>query len=422
MKTTLRVLVIAFDAATLPRVVQVLEDINSINTGGNLSTQVAVAVGLQNATAILENQLFDCYVVTGNADAPSLQLLRELQAYAISAPIILVLDQVNPDATDYWSKAGIWEVLNHAELTPSLLAQTLRCVIWVRQADQQVALVNRRLRQNEQILQQAKVIKEQAQRIQQLDCQLSEASQLKSQFLATVSHELRTPMNAMIGFSQLLLRHNGGTLKTHHYNMVERILANAKHLLTIINEMLNFSKVEAGQLQLQPQSLNLAHLLRAVGQELEDVAQRKQLKLEIVTDLDNPYIVADPTCLQQVVFNLVSNALKFTSSGSVQVSTWESEDWVAIIIQDTGIGIHPNELEHIFEPFRQIDQTTTRQHRGLGMGLALTAALVQKMFGTISVDSAIGEGSTFRVELPRHGFTAAPLDHNPRTGSALIMV
>jgi signal transduction histidine kinase len=403
--TASRVLVIAFDEATLPKVTQVLEEINSLP---DLTLDWIAVTGLQGATTLLEEQLFDCFILAGDSTAPSLQLLRELQSYAEATPIVLVLNQAGAEDINHWLKAGIWEVLSSAELSPSLLAKILRHMGRVHQANQRIAQVERRLDISEQILQrQAQTIKEQAHQIQRLNRQLTEMAQLKSQFLSTVSHELRTPMNAVIGFSQLLLRQNReSSLKAQQRDMVERILSNAQRLLDMINGILNFAKIEAGQLQLKPQILNLTHLIQAVGQELQEVAHRKQLRLEINAHMRDPYIVNDPTWLQQIIFHLVSNALKFTQQGKVEISIQEAEDWLTVVVQDTGMGIQPAELEHIFEPFRQIDQTITRQHRGLGMGLALTGALVQQMGGTITVSSREGEGSTFQVKLPRRGAAA----------------
>jgi signal transduction histidine kinase len=419
METTLQVLVIAFDEPTLPKVAQVLEEIHSLS---NLPVEWTTVNGLQDATAALEHRLFNCFILTGNSIDPSLQFLRELQTDAMAAPIVLVLDQVDKATNEYWIEAGVWEVLSQAELTASLLARILRYLTRVHHSERQVTLMERRQYLSEQSLQrQTQIITVQAQQIQQLNRQLAEAAQLKSQFLATVSHELRTPMNAVIGFAQLLLRNNREPLPPQQQAMMERILSNAQHLLEIINEMLNYAKLEAGQLQLNPQILNLTHLICAVGQELQDTAQQKQLQLEINAELQDPFVVNDPTWLQQVVLQLISNAIKFTAAGGVQVSIQESEDCLTIVVQDTGIGIQPTELEHIFEPFRQIDQTTTRQHRGLGMGLALTGALVRKMGGTITVNSKVGEGSTFRVKLPRQGF-ASEFESTPATRPTLISV
>ena len=238
--------------------------------------------------------------------------------------------------------------------------------------------------------------------------QLLEAARLKSQFLATVSHELRTPMNAIIGFSQLLLRQLRmderlkGAIGPEQENMVERILNNGKHLLTLINDILDLSKIEAGRVELEREELNLAHLVRSTAEELRFLADEKSLNLQLSTNLNNPIIINDSARLRQILLNLLSNAIKFTNEGSVQIETSElPDDRIAIAVKDTGIGIADEHLEHIFEEFRQVDQSTTKSHYGTGLGLAIIKSLVQLMKGTIRVMSKLGEGSVFRVEIPR---------------------
>ncbi|HEY9858022.1 MAG TPA: PAS domain S-box protein [Candidatus Obscuribacterales bacterium] len=256
--------------------------------------------------------------------------------------------------------------------------------------------------QNDILARQNTELERQRQQIQLQNLQLLEAAQLKSQFLATMSHELRTPMNAIIGFSQLLLRQHQTKLNPQQRDMVERILNNGKNLLALINDILDLSKIEVGRLELKPEEINLAHLVKATTEELRSLAEQKNLDLLVSTNLVNPCIVNDTMRLRQVLVNLLSNAIKFTDSGSVRVEAWEvSPSCVAIAVQDTGIGIAQSDLQHIFEEFRQVDQTTTRKHGGTGLGLAITDWLVQMMDGSITVESALGQGSTFRVELPR---------------------
>lgn len=238
--------------------------------------------------------------------------------------------------------------------------------------------------------------------IERQNLQLREASRLKSEFLATMSHELRTPMNAIIGFSQVLLRGRSHQLPPSQKEMVERILSNGKQLLALIDDILELSKIEAGHSQLKLEEFDLDLLVSATCEELRTFAQQKNLTLQFSADLDEAIVVNDRLRLRQVVTNLLSNAIKFTESGGVEVSVWSpAPNQVAIGVRDTGIGIHPQELEHIFEAFRQVDQTITREYPGTGLGLALTDSLVRLMNGTLSVESKLGEGSTFYVQLPR---------------------
>ncbi|MEP0869981.1 PAS domain S-box protein [Trichocoleus desertorum AS-A10] len=256
--------------------------------------------------------------------------------------------------------------------------------------------------QNDILARQNSELERQRQQIQLQNLQLLEAAQLKSQFLATMSHELRTPMNAIIGFSQLLLRQHQERLSAPQQDMVERILNNGKNLLALINDILDLSKIEVGRLELKLEEINLEHLVKATTEELRSLAEQKNLDLSVSTNLLNPGIINDSMRLRQVLVNLLSNAIKFTESGSVKVMAWEvSANCVAIAVQDTGIGIAESDLQHIFEEFRQVDQTTTRKHGGTGLGLAITDWLVQMMNGSITVESVVGQGSIFRVELPR---------------------
>jgi signal transduction histidine kinase len=257
--------------------------------------------------------------------------------------------------------------------------------------------------QNEILARQNRELELTRQQIERQNLQLIEAARLKSQFLATMSHELRTPMNAVIGFAQVLLRQRTAPLYVQQVDMVQRILNNGKHLLALINDILDLSKVEAGRLELKLEEFNLTALVLATIAELRPLAEQKQLDLKVHADLDNPIVVNDSVRLRQILVNLLSNAIKFTENGSVEVRVGElSPMQLAINVKDNGIGIAESDLEHIFEEFRQIDQTTTRKHSGTGLGLAITKSLVRMMQGKITVESKLGQGSTFRVELPRH--------------------
>lgn len=256
--------------------------------------------------------------------------------------------------------------------------------------------------QNDMLAQKNQELEHQRQQLQLNNLQLLEAARLKSQFLATMSHELRTPMNAVIGFSQLLLRQRQHPLMPEQADMMERILNNGKHLLALINEILDLSKIEAGRLELKLEAFNLMALVRATAGELRSLADEKHLTLNIVDNVKSANVINDSIRLRQILVNLLSNAIKFTEKGSVEVEVTEiSPDRLALTVKDTGIGIAQDELEHIFEEFRQIDQTITRRYAGTGLGLAITKSLVQLMQGSIEVESKLGQGSTFRIELPR---------------------
>lgn len=378
-----------------------------LETSG-LAAELVKATDLSTATRQLETSYFDCLLLdVSNVEDASMQLLHELQSYKNAVPILIITDCADLLTIQQWLAAKIW-VLQRETLTQHLLAQMLTAITRTHTAEHRAAVMAQRIRQTDQLLlQQHQTIEANEKQIRQLHSQLSEVSQLKNQFLATVSHELRTPMNAIIGFSQLLLRQGQFSLSNRQSKLVERILSNAKHLLDAIDTILTFSKINIGELKLKPQPFNLVHLIQGVADELQPTAEQKHLTLKRQINLSNPEVVVDPTYLQQVIHNLLVNAIKFTPSGSVSVEVAELDaDRVSISIRDTGIGIEAAQLETIFEPFRQVDQSITRQHRGMGMGLAVTAALVQQMQGSLVVKSQVGEGSVFRVELPRQASAA----------------
>jgi len=247
-----------------------------------------------------------------------------------------------------------------------------------------------------------KQAEEQIRNMQIKNLQLLEEARLKSQFLGIMSHELRTPLNAIIGFSQVLLRQLKNHLTAQQQSMVERILNNGKNLLSLIDDILDLSTIKAAELELKLQIIDLPQLVGAVTEDLRSLAEQKQLSMQVRVNLQNSQIVNDSDRLRQVLVNLLSNAIKFTESGNVWIEVWElSSDRIAIALTDTGIGIADADLPTIFKEFRQLNQTNTRSHGGAGVGLAITDSLVRLMKGNIRVESKVGQGSTFRVELPR---------------------
>ncbi|MDR9402113.1 MAG: ATP-binding protein [Halothece sp. Uz-M2-17] len=257
--------------------------------------------------------------------------------------------------------------------------------------------------QNKILAQQNQELEKQQRHIKLQNIKLLEAARLKSQFIATMSHELRTPMNAIIGFSQLLLRQVKDTLKPQHTQMLERILSNGKTLLALINDILDLSKMEAGRLELRLERCNLKTVISDTVEELRSLADEKQITLTFQCELNHPWVINDSNRIRQVIINLLSNAIKFTEEGSVTVIARElPENWIKIMVQDTGIGMTEEEKDQIFEAFRQVDQTLTRKYPGTGLGLAITDSLVELMGGKIMVYSVMNQGSSFEIQLPRH--------------------
>ncbi len=228
------------------------------------------------------------------------------------------------------------------------------------------------------------------------------ANQAKSQFLANMSHELRTPLNSVIGFTNILLKNRGGNLGQQELGFLERITANGKHLLELINEVLDLAKIEAGRMELELQPVDLAPLIQETLAQMEGQIREKKLVLRGDIPKGIGTLESDAGKLKQVIINLVGNALKFTEKGQVVVQVVPKEDGKtpgAILVRDTGIGIPPERLQAIFEAFQQADGTTSRRFGGTGLGLTISRSLCQLMGYDLKVESEVGKGSTFTILL-----------------------
>jgi signal transduction histidine kinase len=235
--------------------------------------------------------------------------------------------------------------------------------------------------------------------------QLEIANRHKSEFLANMSHELRTPLNAVIGFSDVLLERMFGDLNSKQEEYVKDILDSGKHQLSLINDILDLSKVEAGRMELELSEFSLNELLTTAMTLLREQAVRRGIRLELAVDPAVGTIVADQRKVKQIVLNLVANAVKFTPDGGrVDVSARQVDDAVEVSVRDNGIGIAPDDQARIFEEFARARSTA---HEGTGLGLTLTQKFVALHGGRISLESALGEGSSFTFTLPRSGILAS---------------
>lgn len=237
----------------------------------------------------------------------------------------------------------------------------------------------------------------------QANRELDKASKLKSQFMARTSHELRTPLNSIIGFTDLALREIYGPLTSLQQDGFKRVLGNAKRLLALINDILDLSKIEAGELELYEDRFTVSNLVETVDAALGAAARKKKLDLSLSISNDMPAeIIGDESRLSQILVNLVDNAIKFTDEGEVKVSIERANttQW-RMKVQDSGRGIHEENFERIFEDFRQAEaEVETPNKHGTGLGLAIARHLAEMMEGKIYVKSRIGQGSTFEVVLP----------------------
>jgi PAS domain S-box-containing protein len=232
---------------------------------------------------------------------------------------------------------------------------------------------------------------------------LEQASSLKSQFLANMSHEFRTPLNAILGYTSMLLKGVSGELSPHQRRNLERIDSNSQHLLSIINDILDITRIEAGKMPLSVSDFPLPDLIGEVLAEVEPLIVRSKLALTTKVDEALAPLRTDRQKVKQIVINLLTNALKFTPQGWVTVTATCDPvlDRIKIAVADSGIGISPKDQDVIFEDFRQADDSPTRQYTGAGLGLAICRRLASMLGGELAVRSALGEGSTFTLTLPR---------------------
>ena len=244
--------------------------------------------------------------------------------------------------------------------------------------------------------------------IERANASLAQANRLKSEFLANMSHELRTPLTAIIGFSELLKEELFGPLNEKQTDYVRDILEAGHHLLALINDILDLSKIEAGQMELAPVEVDVAELLEGVLSVIRERAQRSELTLHAALPPELP-LNADPRKLKQVLYNLLSNAVKFTPlGGEVHLTVEEHPDTVHFFVTDTGIGVSAEDMKELFQEFSQVDSSLSRRHDGTGLGLVLSKRLVELHGGAIWVESEVGKGSTFGFYIPKRTPAASP--------------
>ncbi len=226
------------------------------------------------------------------------------------------------------------------------------------------------------------------------------ADRLKSAFLATMSHELRTPLNSIIGFTGILMKGIAGPLNDEQLKQLGMAKGSAQHLLELINDVLDISKIEAGQLVVSLSEFDFNKMIRKVTSLVEPLAVKKKLDLILIKPDREVILNSDERRVSQVFLNLINNAIKFTDKGSVKIECGISEQRILTKVIDTGIGINAEDLGKLFKPFSQIDTGLTRNHDGTGLGLSISKKLVEKLGGTITIESEVGVGSTFIVTLP----------------------
>jgi signal transduction histidine kinase/HAMP domain-containing protein len=247
----------------------------------------------------------------------------------------------------------------------------------------------------------AQYLEQQSDELTRLNEELAKANQLKSDFLANMSHELRTPLNSIIGFSDMLLTEDVGPLAPMQRDFLETVARNGRHLLALISELLDLSKIEAGQLRLTLEPLDLRDLLREAAETVRAQTEQRRHRLDLDLPEEPLRVIADRLRVRQVLLNLLSNAIKFTPEGGrLRIVGRAENGGVRVEVSDTGIGIAPTDQPKLFREFVQLDASASRQYEGTGLGLALCLRLVELHGGRIGVVSDLGRGSTFWFTLP----------------------
>ena len=226
-----------------------------------------------------------------------------------------------------------------------------------------------------------------------------EAASAKSRFLANMSHELRTPLNAIIGFTRLVSRNSEG-LPARQVDNLAKVLTSAEHLLVMIDEILDLSRIDAGTVHVDLAETDIGAVVREATESLEPLVTRPRVRMRADVDGSLRRVVTDGDKIKQMLLNLLSNAIKYTDHGTIDVRARLADGRVRIAVTDTGLGIAPDELGRIFDEFHRAEETTARVRRGTGLGLAISRRLARALGGDVSVESRLGTGSTFTLDLP----------------------
>ncbi len=278
--------------------------------------------------------------------------------------------------------------------------------LYLSQLQQQLQLQNTQLqKQNIELDTLTRSLSQRTDELRIANLELARAARLKDEFLANMSHELRTPLNAILGMAEVLQEGIYGALNTQQLKSVHTIEESGRHLLSLINDILELAKIEAGKIKLDIIPVSVNWVAESCLRLIKELARQKQIKLQAVFDSNSIVVQADERYLKQILLNLLGNAIKFTPTGGtvkLEIRGDTQENMIKLSVSDTGIGIPAEEMPHLFQPFVQLDGGLNRQHEGTGLGLALVHRLTKMHGGNISVTSDPGQGSCFVVSLPWH--------------------
>jgi len=226
------------------------------------------------------------------------------------------------------------------------------------------------------------------------------ANRVKSAFLASMSHELRTPLNSIIGFTGIILNELAGPLNLEQKKQLKMVKGSSHHLLNLINDVLDISKIEAGEVEVTRETFSMQHVVAQVAESLRPLAEQKGLSLSVKIALEVDMIASDERRIRQILINLTNNAIKFTEKGEVKIVCRKRDSRIEVEVTDSGIGIREEDMDKLFRPFQQLDTGTSRRYEGTGLGLSVCKRILEMLGGTIRVESQFGKGSTFAFTLP----------------------
>jgi len=333
------------------------------------------------------------------ADSPVVQWLTSVEGLLVKEEV-----KLNPRIARYFETAeGELEAIKAALIVPLKVENKLNGILLLGEKLSGEIYDDQELDMLLLLATQAAISLENARLYENLatsNARLLEASRLKSQFLANMSHELRTPLNSIIGFSKVLLNRLDGELTERQEAYVSSVHNSSRHLLELINSILDFSRIEAGRFEIRSERIDLLDVVEECMETSTPLVRDKRVKLEKDVPVELPAVQGDRMRIKQVLLNLISNAIKFTHAGRVLVQVRPEADVVHVSVADTGIGISPADLQRLFEPFQRLDNPLAQQADGTGLGLAISKKFVELHHGRIWAESRESQGSTFHFTLP----------------------
>lgn len=336
------------------------------------ATELREAEDVERALDILPDG-FDCVLLDHRLPGgDGLEVIREARRRGIDTPMVMLTGQEDPRTVVELMKAGAADYLLKADLTPEGLGRSVHNAVRLHRAESQT---------------------------RRAEAERERAVASRGRFFAAMSHELRTPINAIMGYNELILDGIYGPLESRQRGGLERSQRAARHLLELVNDVLDLSKLEAGKLDLAPEEVRVPDLIQDLFATVRPLADERGSALQLIFDDCVEPIVTDPRRLRQILLNLFSNAFKFGAGNPVNVRCVEQEeDGVVVEVEDRGVGIAADDHERIFEEFVQLSD---QERAGTGLGLPISRALAELLGGKLELDSRPGEGSVFRLHLPR---------------------